>query len=79
MDDWDDTDDEWPEEADDDEENVVVACPACGAEMYEDAVRCPVCGEYVTHGHSAWEGRPLWWIVLGGVGIVAVIVVLSAM
>ena len=78
-DDWDDdlTDDEWSN--DDDDVNEVVPCPNCGAEIYEDAEQCPACGEYVVHGTSVWSGKPVWWVVLGLVGILALILVLSGL
>ncbi len=84
MDNWDDTDDEWaddewPDDPDDDAETAVVACPSCGAEIYEEAVSCPVCGDYVTHSHPVWEGKPMWWVVLGIVGTLAVIAALTVM
>lgn len=70
-------DDEFPE-ADEigEDQTVVVACPHCGAEVYEDAVQCPACGAYITHPTDGWSGRPRWWIVLGLLGILAVILVL---
>ena len=69
-------DEEFPDEDDlDDESSETVPCSECGAEIYEDAVRCPVCEAYVTHPSSVWSGRPLWWIALGLLGILAVIVV----
>lgn len=52
---------------------LTIECRACGAEVYEDAVVCPVCNEYITHGGSAFRRRPLWFLVLGGMGILAVI------
>lgn len=76
----DDEPDEWNLEADDDEEEetAVLPCPSCGAEVYEDAERCPVCGEFIIGRRlRAWEGRPTWWIVLGLVGIGAVVWVLA--
>ncbi|MBX3437903.1 MAG: hypothetical protein KF861_10465 [Planctomycetaceae bacterium] len=80
-DDWDDAseEEEWSDDSDDDVDNIVVPCPSCGADIYEDAVRCPICGEYVTRTHSAWEGKPLWWVVLGVVGMLAVIAALTAL
>ena len=65
--------DTWDEEDDD----YTLPCPACGAEVYEDAEQCPACGEYILesdqHSGYAWRNRPLWWILLGAAGIIAVI------
>ncbi len=62
---------------DDDDSTETVPCPECGAEVYEDAVCCPACGTYITADNSIWSGRPGWWILLGLLGILAVIVVLA--
>lgn len=71
--DWDEeTDDTWEED-----EELTVPCPACGTEIYEDAPQCPVCGEYVTRSSGrVWEGKPVWYILLGLLGILAVTLVL---
>jgi len=69
-------DDEYPEESDDDTTETV-ACPHCGAEIYEDTVRCPVCEDYITPGANANSQRPLWWIVLGLAGVLATLLALS--
>jgi len=74
--DWDDTE-EWPDESDD--EVDVRPCPACGVEIYEEAERCPSCGEYVVWSNSAFTGKPKWWVILGLIGIVAVIAALTLM
>lgn len=70
-----DLDDDWNE----DDESEVVRCPNCGADVYEDAEQCPHCGEYIVHTHSAWEDKPIWWILLGLAGIVAVVVLLAGL
>ena len=78
-------DGEWPEEdwpVEDyrgDDVSDTVECRECGADVYEDAECCPVCGNYVVHGSSGylWKNRPVWWIVLGLLGILAVIVALT--
>jgi hypothetical protein len=70
-------DHEDPDESDfDSEESETAPCPLCGAEIYDDAVRCPACGQYIPAETSAWSGRPLWWIFLGLLGIVVVILAL---
>jgi hypothetical protein len=49
----------------------------CGMDVYEDAEECPLCGEFFTRQTGeAWRGKPTWWIVLGLVGIIAVIMML---
>jgi hypothetical protein len=59
-----------PGEEEDDEESVdLLPCPECGAEVYEEAERCPACGNYIVHESSVWSGRPFWWILLGGLGM----------
>lgn len=60
-----------PDDAFDDDLNQTVPCRQCGAEIYEDAVQCPVCGWYVTADTSPWSGRPAWWVVLGLLGTIA--------
>ena len=73
IDDW-----EFPDEplGDEEDETVTVDCPNCGATMYEDAPQCPACGEYVSRTTSAWQGRPVWWILLGLAGIIATLFLL---
>ena len=63
----------------DDETSAVemIPCPNCGCEVYEEALQCPACGEYVTHSTHALSGRPWWWIILGLIGIGATIYVLA--
>ncbi len=60
-----------------DDEPALVDCPECGGAIYEEAEQCPLCGAYVIHRSSLWTGRSLWWIVLGLLGIAAVILVLA--
>jgi hypothetical protein len=72
------TGDEYPEDDGlDDDETATAPCPHCGASIYEDAVQCPVCGNYVTTGSTLWAGRPAWWIILGVLGLVATILALA--
>lgn len=62
---------------DDDDLTETVACPECGAEVYEEAEQCPRCGSYITHGGGVWAGRPIWWIVLGLLGLAAGVLALA--
>jgi hypothetical protein len=48
----------------DDEDDTTVPCPYCGKDMYEDAPRCPHCGQYIT-AEDAPPRRMPWWIILG--------------
>jgi hypothetical protein len=71
---------EYPDEydSDDDWDNThVLPCPRCGAEIAEDSVRCPICGDYVTFGSRVWDGKSWWWILLGLLGIAATVLSLS--
>ncbi len=59
---YDDIDDEAPDEDDlddiaDDDVSETLPCPACGRPVYEDAVQCPLCGNYIHHA-SAVLARP---------------------
>jgi uncharacterized OB-fold protein len=81
--------DNWSEEFDDneypdpdynddsDDVTETVRCPNCGTDVYEDAEQCPKCGEYVEFSTSAWQGKPVPWVMVGLAGIVAVIIALS--
>lgn len=78
--DWIPDDDEggWQDE---DGESLTITCPECGADVYEDAEQCPACGHWITHSETptanAMQGKPTWYVLLGILGIVAVILVLS--
>lgn len=72
LEDW-----EYPEPDEDEDDDETRACPSCGEEMYEDAEQCPACGEYVVFSNAALSGWPWWFVLLGLVGIVAVILALS--
>jgi hypothetical protein len=73
---WKDADDdlgEWENpddpEGDDDE---TVTCPYCLRPVYEDAERCPGCGQYLSRQDR--PARHPWWLLLGVlVGLVVVI------
>jgi hypothetical protein len=60
---WDADDPDGPQESDrddaEDQESETVPCPHCHRPVYEDADRCPHCGQYVLPGHAG--GRRGWW------------------
>ena len=72
-----DSDPEWDDDEDygPDDQSTTTDCIQCGCEIYDDATRCPLCGEYQVgdRTHSAWEGRPFWWKLGGLLGILAVL------
>lgn len=69
---------EWDESSDfddADDESDTVPCGACGAEVYEDALQCPICNEYLSTGRTR---RPMWFYVAVAItGLAALIVALS--
>lgn len=72
--DWED--DESPDDADD---YGTIECPHCGEEMFEDAPQCSACGQYLVRKTGEfWNGKPLWYVLLALLGIIAVIVMLAA-
>ena len=79
YDDYDDEyDDEYDQPWDDDSPEETVPCSHCGEDVYEDAVQCPACGSYITRSSSSvYEGKPIWWILLGVIGTVATILALT--
>jgi len=68
-----------PDEADDGDFSETRPCPSCGASIYEDTERCPICGDYIVASSAALAGWPWWFIVLGLIGLVAVILVLGGL
>lgn len=76
---WDDSFDRMDDPDDDehdDSDTATVACPHCGAEIYEDADQCPACGMFVMPDTRVWSGKSWWWIALGVLGVVAVMLAL---
>lgn len=58
-------DDAWDDEDLDDGESEEAACPACGRSVYEDADKCPHCGEWITPtGEAQRRSRTWFWPVL---------------
>jgi hypothetical protein len=71
--------DSWQDEGwgtDDEEPADTIPCGHCGADVYEEAEQCPRCGEWITRHSSPLTGRPLWWQLIGLLGVIAVILAL---
>lgn len=68
-----------PDWDDDDPAAETVPCPACGADIYEEAEQCPVCEEYVVHNQSVLAGKPGWYLLMAVLGVIAVIASLSGL
>jgi predicted nucleic acid-binding Zn ribbon protein len=75
----DETDEDWSDDYDtddggeDDEASEPTApCPYCGAEIHEDAQRCPQCGQYISAEDSP-VARQRWWIVLGAIAVMYIV------
>lgn len=67
-----------PDDYDDDDDDAETKpCPNCGLDVYEEADRCPHCGEFVTFRETMFAGWSLWFLILGLFGIGAVIVTLA--
>ena len=64
---------------DDDSAAETVPCPACGADIYEEAEQCPVCGEYVVHNNRVLAGKPGWYLLLAVLGVIAAIASLAGL
>ncbi|WP_417379305.1 zinc ribbon domain-containing protein [Gimesia sp.] len=75
--DWEsDYDTDYTDEPDFDEETSTIECPNCGADVYEEAPACPVCGEYIGVDTHPFSERPRWWVSLGILGVIATILTL---
>ncbi len=61
------------EDWEDDDSILTIRCSSCGEDVYEDAVVCPSCNEYVDLRSGAFAGKPKWIVWLGAAGIIAVL------
>jgi predicted RNA-binding Zn-ribbon protein involved in translation (DUF1610 family) len=49
----------------DDDAADTLPCPNCGREIYDEAQRCPHCGQYIAAGERASAHPP--WVVITAV------------
>jgi predicted RNA-binding Zn-ribbon protein involved in translation (DUF1610 family) len=54
-----------------DEPTGTEKCPSCSKDVYEDADRCPYCGEYIIPGGIAARKWPAWWWIAFGLALFA--------
>jgi len=72
FDELDDRDDPADADMDHDDSTDTVPCPACGENVYEKALICPRCGQYIPADSSA-ERKPMWIIIVAGICIVVIL------
>jgi predicted nucleic acid-binding Zn ribbon protein len=75
---WDDSEDDYAGfDTSGEDEDATLPCPACGAEIYDDAERCPKCGHYLSREDQPRAKTPTW--IIAGAIVCLVIVALWAM
>ncbi len=60
------------EEWEDDDETA--PCPHCGAEIYDDAERCPKGGMYLSLEDSPRAGWPAWMWIAAALALVGAVI-----
>jgi hypothetical protein len=63
YDDDEDDEDDFDDGDGDDDDAETVPCRYCGADVYEDAERCPACGKYLS-AEDAPPSRPKGWVAV---------------
>lgn len=76
-------DDEYPDEADDDDNDFdpgTDPCPYCGAEIFADGPWCPKCGKYLGEDDAPRPTRFGWpaWLFVGVVVLCLLAAVISS-
>ena len=51
----------------DDADDDTMPCPYCGAAIYDDAVRCPKCDQYLSDEERTTTNQPRWVIVTAAI------------
>jgi predicted nucleic acid-binding Zn ribbon protein len=55
------------DDAEDDADGDVLTCPYCGAAIYDDAVQCPQCGEYLSRTERPTVNQPAWVVITAAI------------
>ncbi|MGB9626706.1 MAG: zinc ribbon domain-containing protein [Phycisphaerae bacterium] len=72
-------DDDWSEQEDFDDDSADAEsdeypCPACGRSIYDDAEKCPYCGEWITPpGTAETRSRSWFWPILVALLVVVIL------
>jgi hypothetical protein len=60
----------------DEEEGATDECPYCGRGIYDDAVQCPHCGNYLSKVDAPRQGMPVWIVIGVILALLAVLLML---
>jgi uncharacterized protein (DUF983 family) len=63
-----------PSDMDQDDYTITVRCPNCRKFIDEEAEQCPICGHYVTKEDPDAKPNLPWWVIVGLVVALAVII-----
>ncbi len=55
---------------DDSDENIIVRCPQCGTELYDDDTICPKCGQMIT---DSGKSVSIWVIILFAAAVIGLV------
>ena len=48
-------------------------CPYCGRSIYDESIRCPHCGNYLSEEDAPRKAKPLWLILTALACLLAVL------
>lgn len=66
----------WNEDFENDsDQDHLMSCPSCGAEIYDESEQCPYCGEYVLTSASPFASKPTWVQWLFVIIVIAIVLV----
>lgn len=61
----DDPDAPLDQDLDNDEEDELIDCPACGQSIYDDTEKCPYCGDWIVATAGSTARNRIW--ILGAI------------
>ena len=59
------------EELGDENRPKIDCCGGCGADVYDDSVQCPVCGQYIFSTTAITDRRSWLWVLVAAAVIIA--------